>query len=375
MSQSMVAEHWMLHHFLSNGTSGVPTMITIESILIDLVAFAFLVVGVMLFWRVRAGKQRQTWDAGTEATERTMEQKDQKRWQARSAQVPLAIAIPALVFLLIFFGNVVFPPLSPPPTPTPHLNPSPTPHPAITPPTDLLNNGVLTVGTSTTYPPQSYVSAPSQKPVGFDIDLITQLATEMNLKVEFIQMNHTDLISNLSSKQLDVVIGGYQLTDGIKAQFQAVPYLAPRDLFMIQKNNPKGVQFKKLSDLCALNIIVGALQDSAEYLMLKSLCVPSSPLVAQPFPDGNALFNALAQGKVAGVYADDPTVGYYTSQQQFKGKFMMVGAAMPGTKEAILIRQDDGAMFNPIANAFRLFQRDGKYSTLLAHWTLQKDTL
>src|SRR5947209_13140187 len=46
-------------------------------------------------------------------------------------------------------------------------------------PSDLLQSGVLTIGSDTTYPPQEYIDPVTKKAVGFDIDLITMMAARM----------------------------------------------------------------------------------------------------------------------------------------------------------------------------------------------------
>src|SRR5579872_3576290 len=59
---------------------------------------------------------------------------------------------------------------------TPTANPA---TPTVTPPNDLLVPGTLTVGSDTTYPPQEYIDTATNKPAGFDIDLITAIAQRM----------------------------------------------------------------------------------------------------------------------------------------------------------------------------------------------------
>src|SRR6266496_5586111 len=54
--------------------------------------------------------------------------------------------------------------------------PSPNPAtPTITPPSDLITPGTLTVGSDTTYPPQEYINTATNQATGFDIDLITAI--------------------------------------------------------------------------------------------------------------------------------------------------------------------------------------------------------
>ncbi len=76
----------------------------------------------------------------------------------------------------------------------------------ITPPTDLLTPGVLMVGSDTTYPPQEFIDTDNKQAMGFDIDLITQMADLMGLKVNVVSTDFTTIIDSLNNKRFDVVI-------------------------------------------------------------------------------------------------------------------------------------------------------------------------
>lgn len=54
--------------------------------------------------------------------------------------------------------------------------------PSIAPPNDLIQPGVLTIGSDTTYPPQEYIDPVTKKAAGFDVDLITAMAERMGLR-------------------------------------------------------------------------------------------------------------------------------------------------------------------------------------------------
>lgn len=364
---------WFSNASLFRETSTQSAMLTILSILVDVLTFVFLVAGIVLFLRVR---QRHAEKTPVASVKVSSENKGKRRWRP-GIQMPLALAIPTLVFVVILLGNAALPPASTViiTTPTSRPTPRPTPvRPAIAPPNDLMTNGVLTVGTSTIYALQSYIDSTNGKPAGFDIELITSLAAEMGLKIQFVRMDHSELIDSLNNKQVDIVIAAYPVAGGVKKQLQSVPYLAPHDVFLTQKGNPKGVQFKALTDMCAtaVGITVGVLQGSPEETAFDSLCahVPHSSLAVQPFSDVNALLDGVARGIVTGAYLNTPT--WDANSQQFASKLTEVGSPMKGTPEGILVRQGDTAMFTSISNAFQLFKKKG-YQSLLETWGLDAD--
>ncbi|MEH3154466.1 MAG: ABC transporter substrate-binding protein/permease [Gordonia paraffinivorans] len=79
-------------------------------------------------------------------------------------------------------------------TPTAHAAPS---LPTVEP-------GVLTVGTEGTYTPFSYHDK-TGKLTGFDVDIITDIATKLGLRVKFVEVPFDGIFSLLDSRRIDIV--------------------------------------------------------------------------------------------------------------------------------------------------------------------------
>lgn len=78
----------------------------------------------------------------------------------------------------------------------------PTAHAAPSPPT--IEPGVLTVGTEGTYTPFSYHD-PSGRLTGFDVDVITDIAARLGLRVKFVEVPFDGIFSLLDSRRIDIV--------------------------------------------------------------------------------------------------------------------------------------------------------------------------
>src|SRR5258708_8655190 len=68
--------------------------------------------------------------------------------------------------------------------------------PATTSGPDLITPGTLTVGSDTTYPPQEFIDTATGKATGFDVDLITAIATKMGLKVKIVTTGFDTIIDS-----------------------------------------------------------------------------------------------------------------------------------------------------------------------------------
>ena len=65
--------------------------------------------------------------------------------------------------------------------------------------------GVIKVGTSADYPPFESVDSSGNK-IGFDIDLMTEIAKQMGVKLEWVDMPFDSLIAGVQQNKIDAVI-------------------------------------------------------------------------------------------------------------------------------------------------------------------------
>ena len=70
---------------------------------------------------------------------------------------------------------------------------------------------VYRVGTSAGFPPFEYVEKGEY--VGFDMDLMREMAKEMGFEIEIIDMSFDSLIAGLVSGNLDIIAAGMTITD------------------------------------------------------------------------------------------------------------------------------------------------------------------
>lgn len=71
---------------------------------------------------------------------------------------------------------------------------------------------VLVVGTSPDYPPYEFVDAATHEIVGFDIDVVKEIAARLNKKVTIKDMSFASLIFGLLSRDIDIIAAGMSPT-------------------------------------------------------------------------------------------------------------------------------------------------------------------
>ncbi len=262
-------------------------------------------------------------------------------------------------------------------TPTPSTGSSPTANPAtftIAPPTDLITPGVLTVGSDTTYPPQEYIDTTTNRPAGFDVDLITEIAKQIGLQATIVTTRFDTIIDDLVAKRFDVVISAVSITPDRQKKVDFVPYLNAGESLLVRKGNPKNI--KSTDDLCGLAVGVqdgtieqGVLQSSSDNCQEQDK--PAITMIV--LQDQTAVIQLLANQRVVATYQDSPVTDYYIKQHP--DQFEVAGSVFAAGPEGIVVRKNDSSMFNAIQTAYKQLKAAGTYHQLILKWGLANEEL
>lgn len=101
---------------------------------------------------------------------------------------------------------------------------------------DIKKSGVLRVAAFDGNPPFGYIDPVSKKPVGHDIDLATEFANSLGVKIELIPTNPANRIPLLASGKADVVFASFTITDErAKVVDFSTPYFLVGQQFLTKK--------------------------------------------------------------------------------------------------------------------------------------------
>ena len=244
----------------------------------------------------------------------------------------------------------------------------------ITSPNDLITSGVLTVGTDTTYPPQEYIDTTSNKPAGFDVDLITAIAQRMGLRANIVSAKFDTIIDDLMVKRFDVVISALSINPDRQKKADFVPYFNAGESLLVQKGNPKNI--KSTDDLCGLAVGVqngtieqGVLQSSSDNCKEQD----KSAINIVALQDQTAVVQLLANNRVVATYQDSPVTDYYIKQKP--NQFAIAGSVFAAGPEGIAVRKNDSSMLNAVQAAYNQLKSAGTYHQLILKWGLANEEL
>lgn len=96
----------------------------------------------------------------------------------------------------------------------------------------------IVIGVNPKSPPMAYLDT-KRRPIGFDVDLGTQIGNELNLEAEleiFENGNSEKLLSALDEKKIDIIISSMQQTDELIHKYDiSEPYLDQKFVIVFRK--------------------------------------------------------------------------------------------------------------------------------------------
>lgn len=112
----------------------------------------------------------------------------------------------------------------------------------------------LIVATSPDFAPFEYREPGTNNIVGFDIELITEIAKRMDVKIEIKAMDFDGILSAVNTKTVDIGISGFTITDDRKENVLfSDPYINNHQVVVARANDSR---FDGIEDIEALEALI-----------------------------------------------------------------------------------------------------------------------
>ncbi|MGL4393256.1 MAG: transporter substrate-binding domain-containing protein, partial [Fusobacteriaceae bacterium] len=110
----------------------------------------------------------------------------------------------------------------------------------------------LYVGSNIDFPPFEFFE--KNEIVGFDIDLIKEVAKRLNMDIKIENMNFDALLPALQAKKVDVVVSGMTITEERKKSVLfTAPYFEAKQVLIVKDNS----KIKSVNDLKGKKVAAG----------------------------------------------------------------------------------------------------------------------
>jgi polar amino acid transport system substrate-binding protein len=185
--------------------------------------------------------------------------------------------------------------------------------------------------------------------VGFDPDLMNEIAKLINIKPQFKTANFDTIFAALQNKEFDAVMSSVTITDERKKIVAlSEPYLTVGQIAVVNAKNSKVNSYQDLANGLTVGVQTGTTGETAA---LEKAKVPDNKL--KRYQSIDLAFADLANGSIDAVVADSPTVANYTTQPQYANKLRVVGQPFTTENYGIAVNQNDTELLNGINAALR----------------------
>lgn len=223
--------------------------------------------------------------------------------------------------------------------------------------------GTVRIGVPYNITPQGFIK-PSGEWVGFEVDLASELARHMNLKLEAVKVNEKTWGPMLSRGNIDAAFCRIKHTRSLDNDFDfSVAYFHDVQQIITLKGS-----VKKAADLKGHKIAVvqGSSAERAAMSLLKKMGDDQAETNVVSYPDRPSCFMALGRAKATGWMDSGLTLLEYGSKHP--GRFELIDASDLTEPLAVAVQSDDSAWRDFVNFTIQDMAADGSFDKIYDHW-------
>ncbi|KAA0010687.1 transporter substrate-binding domain-containing protein [Billgrantia pellis] len=221
-------------------------------------------------------------------------------------------------------------------------------------------NETLDVVTDPSFVPFEMMDQESGEMVGFDMDILAEVAERAGFEYELETMDFNGIIPAVQTGNVDIAIAGITITD---ERAEIVDFSDPyydSGLRILVRADEDGVE--EIDDLKGKKI--GTKVGSTSYDFLVENLGDEADVT--PYPGSSDMYMALLGGSVDAVFYDAPNVGYF-SQTRGEGRVKVVGPLYEGQQYGIVFVKGS-EWVEPSNEALAEMREDGTYDEIHEKW-------
>lgn len=231
-------------------------------------------------------------------------------------------------------------------------------------PADIAESGVLRVATTGTNPPFGSLAEDGKTFVGFEPDLVREMAALMGLEVEFVQTSFDGLIPGLASGSSDIAMNSIGDTKEREKVVDFVTYYHNGTNALVADGNPKDL---KADALCGakVGVLRGSLQQNSMLPQQATKCLElgKEPPTEAAYPETPAALMALQSGQVDAVLADIPDL--VVADEANPSAFELAGPSFKNPNPGGVALPKGSELAEAIHSSIKKLMEDGTYDEFL----------
>ena len=236
-------------------------------------------------------------------------------------------------------------------------------------PEAIKKDGVIEVGSDTTYPPAEFIGDDGETIVGFDVDLFTLVAQKLGLEAHFVTSPFDSLIAGVGSGKYEAGVSSFTINSEREAQANMVSYYAAGTQWATKKGNPGTID---PDNACGKNIAVQKATVQVDDITARSQkCTDAGkPAITIDQYDGqDQATAAVVSGKDDAGLADSPVMAY--AVKQTGGQLELLGDIYDAAPYGYVVPKDQTQFAQALADAVKALIGDGSYQKVLEKWGVE----
>lgn len=218
----------------------------------------------------------------------------------------------------------------------------------------------VTVVTDPSFVPFEMMDTETGEMVGFDMDIINEVAERAGFEVDLTTMEFNGIIPAVQTGSQEIAIAGVTITEE-RAEIVdfSDPYYDSGLRIMVRADNDS---VETLEDLAGLTVATKI--GSTSYDFLQENLGEDAEIT--PYPGTSDMYMALLGGNVDAAFYDAPNVGYF-AQTRGEGRTRVVGPLYEGQQYGIVFHKGS-QWVEPVNQALAEMREDGTYDEIYTKW-------
>ena len=221
---------------------------------------------------------------------------------------------------------------------------------------ELITAGTLTVGSDIPFPPFEFGKSPNYE--GFDIDLVNELAKDLDLEVAIEDTAFDTIFTDVAQGKFDMVASAATITPEREQQVDfSDPYYEAEQALLV----PEGSDITSVEGLAGLT--VGAQDGTTGEVYAQDETEAGS---VRGFPNGPAAIAALRNGQVEATIIDQPVA--QDAIDKGETGFELATTIPTGELYGLAFSQDTPALLTAVNESLASMKEDGRLNELYQKW-------
>ncbi|MEO6143830.1 MAG: ABC transporter substrate-binding protein [Dermatophilaceae bacterium] len=234
-------------------------------------------------------------------------------------------------------------------------------------PQSVRDRKVLRVGTDASYAPMASFGPDGRTIIGMEPDLGAEIGRVLGVRVEFVNTDFTELLSDVAGGEFDLGMSAMTDTPERAKAIDFVNYFSAGTSIVVQRGNPAGIT--NIGDLCGKVVAVERGTTQVDLLARTQNNCVGPPIIVKTYPTNPDALVELRTGRAVAVLNDLSPAVFLVNDPRTKSHYQLASTTQyePGLY-GIAVAKGQPNLRDAVQGACEELLRSGVYADILARW-------